>query len=86
MTAEDYATLIPDEAVEAAARAMCQHAYAHVPALDWEKQLQDPYWLEQARAACAAMLAAWPFGAVCHYKIANTEGHEMVLPLPEVKP
>lgn len=35
-----------------------------------------------ARAACAAMLNAWPGGAVCHYTIADTEGYEMVLPLP----
>lgn len=26
---------------------------------------------------------AWPFGAVCHYTIENTEGWELILPLPQ---
>ena len=36
-----------------------------------------------ALASIAAALSAWPGAAVCHYTIANTEGWEMVLPLPE---
>jgi len=37
---------------------------------------------DQARAAIAAALAAWPGAAVCQYVIAEHEGYEMVLPLP----
>ena len=33
--------------------------------------------------ALAAALNAWPFGAVCHYTIKDTEGWELVLPLPQ---
>ena len=33
--------------------------------------------------ALAAALNAWPGAAVCHYTIQNTEGWELVLPLPQ---
>lgn len=32
--------------------------------------------------AISAALNAWPFGAVCHYTIKDTEGWELILPLP----
>ena len=32
--------------------------------------------------AIAAALNAWPSGAVCHYRMGDSEGLEMVLPLP----
>ena len=32
--------------------------------------------------AIAATINAWPSGAVCHYRMGDSEGLEMVLPLP----
>lgn len=62
---------IPDEVVEAAVTA-------------WLESASDYTRLnESIRASIAAALNAWPFGAVCHYTIKDTEGWELVLPLPQ---
>ena len=34
------------------------------------------------RDTIAAAINAWPSGAVCHYSMGDSEGLEMVLPLP----
>jgi hypothetical protein len=65
--------MIPDEVVEAAAK--------HISEADMEDY--PNYWKKQLRASIAAALNAWPFGAVCHYTIKDTEGWELVLPLPQ---
>lgn len=63
---------IPPAVLEAAEKAHA-HAWVHNDG-DW--------WLEDT---IAAAINAWPFGAVCHYTIKNTEGWELVLPLPQEK-
>ena len=61
------ANQIPEEVVEAAVAA-------------WKKDDQS---FRPNAETIAAALNAWPFGAVCHYTIKNTEGWELVLPLPQ---
>lgn len=54
--------MIPPEAVEAAARAMCKRAYEHLPEMR-EQDTFTPdadYWMGQATAAIRAGIAAWP--------------------------
>ena len=52
---------IPDEVVEAAERVLCQVEWKNNTE-DWNEIYdRDPaYWRDQARAAIAAALAAWP--------------------------
>lgn len=79
---------IPDEVVEAAARAAYEYWRAGEDFLNetlpWE-DIDEDYrraCLANARAVILAGLQAWPGSAVCHYITANTEGYEMVIPLP----
>lgn len=69
---------IPDKVVEAAAKAMIQPS----PSLNWDNMPGfHSIWLEEARAAIAAGLAAWP-GAVPHgYYTANGPRDGLILPL-----
>ena len=59
---------IPDEVVEAAIYGF-YNATGPKTKDDW-------------RSAIAAAMNAWPSGAVCHYRMVDSEGLEMVLPLP----
>lgn len=61
------ADMIPEEVVKAAIKA-------------WENNDQS---FRPNAETIAAALNAWPFGAVCHYRIKDTEGWELVLPLPQ---
>ena len=55
---------IPDDVVEAGARAMCRKAYERLPSFDWEQSMADEwdgaYWRGCSRAAIAAAFSAWP--------------------------
>ena len=62
--------MIPDEVVEALHTSLADDAGVLVPKGD-------------CVAAIAAALNAWPGAAVCHYTIKDTEGWELVLPLPQ---
>ena len=62
---------IPDEVVKAALSA---YKYASSDVYTTEEH-------DMAEALVAA-LNAWPSGAVCHYRMGDSEGLEMVMPLP----
>lgn len=72
MTAKKLARMIPDEAVEPLALAIAGGS------LMWKHALEDQrqHWRKEARAACAAMLAAWPDGYML------TMVPQIILPLP----
>jgi hypothetical protein len=70
---------IPDEVVEAAARM----AFTYYKSLPWDECTDKHLWRSLARAAIAAALSAWPSGSVCQYMMGDTDGYEMVLPLPQ---
>ena len=71
---------VPPEALEAAARAMAKAGYGFAGI-----ELTDPYtadaeyWDHTARAACLAMLKAWPGMRVKAVLLADT----VLLPLPK---
>lgn len=68
---------IPPEVVEAAAKAMIQPS----PSLNWDNMPGfHSIWLDEARAAIAAALNAWP-GADTHLYYKN-EKHTRELTLP----
>ena len=71
---------IPDEAAKAAAKAMIQLS----PSLNWDNMPGfHSIWLEDARAAIAATLNAWP-GAGTHVYYRNRiHTRELTLPLPQ---
>jgi hypothetical protein len=81
--------VIPDEVVEAAARAGYENwrsaGREAAPAFDELAPMIQDEERRTAHAAIFAALNAWPHGAVCHYTIADSEGWEMVLPLPQEK-
>ena len=72
---------IPDEVVEAAARALSEAELWPGVWSRLDSVVQDAF-TAQARATIAAAINAWPSGAVCHYRMGDSEGLEMVLPLP----
>lgn len=62
---------IPDAVVEAAGESFLK--CDRVPSSSFDDCI---------RAAIAAALNAWPSGSVCHYRMSDSEGLEMVMPLP----
>lgn len=75
MNNDELAKMIPDEVEAAAAR--------EYTALIYKGNATTAEFRAAIRSTIAAALNAWPHGAVCHYTIADLEGWEMVLPLPQ---
>ena len=74
---------IPDEVVEAGAEACADAEFWAGYWITLEKDSNESaVYQKQARAGIAAAINAWPSGAVCHYRMGDSEGLEMVLPLP----
>lgn len=69
---------IPPEAVEAAARAICETENG--PCKCMPDECGCTYWKAHARAALRAGIAAWP--GMWHIKAVDFEG-KVILPLPQ---
>jgi hypothetical protein len=85
---------IPDEVVEAAAKAahdQWRHEWAvrvNEPVENWREWedlilAEQLGWIEQARAALRAGLAAWPGKTQIHHP--REQQHALILPLPQEK-
>ena len=77
---------IPPEALEAAAKVLHAHAeiFDDVPWDDLSANDQEAY-MDEARAACLAMLKAWPHATIGRHTVLSrspSEGHAVHLPLP----
>lgn len=81
----DYAKMIPPEVEEAAARAL---AAVRMPNYTWDDldHEMQAYLKDDARAAIATMLAAWPGVAPHGYYTANGPRDGLILPLPAQEP
>lgn len=69
---------IPPEAVEAAARAICETENG--PCKCMPDECGCTYWLAHATAALRAGIAAWP--GMWHIKAVDFEG-KVIIPLPQ---
>ena len=76
---------IPPEALEAAAKELCGATFKVSEYGPWEStpQWMQDMWRSRARAACLAMLRAWPGMHLGHQCIGCGGDPQVILPLPE---